>query len=151
MTQTPRDVRFQAAFGERLGVLLEQYLLITLSELAERLGYANESALRKVRKGLACLSAEKLAALAALPLASQSQRISVDWLLTGHGTPLSSDGLPASADVPQRVAQAPAELQRTIAHFLDVQEANPVTLSASHMPRARGAIGTGRPSRPRRR
>lgn len=148
MTQKPRDAHFQAAFGQRLGVLLEQHLLITLSELADRLGYTNESTLRKVRKGLACLSSEKLATLAALPVASQSERISVDWLLTGHGTPISSGGLPANADVPQRVARAPAELQRTIAHFLDVQEASPVTSSAANASRAKDAKSARRPSRP---
>jgi predicted ArsR family transcriptional regulator len=137
MTQTPRDAQFQAALGRRLDLLLEQHLGMSSSELAGQLGYRNESALRKVRKGLASLSAEKLAALAELQVSGRAGRISIDWLLTGHGAPFGNDPPSAGADLSQRVAEAPAELQHTIAHFLDVQEGRRVALSPDKPTQAR--------------
>jgi hypothetical protein len=127
MTQTPRDANFQAALGHRLGLLLDQYLQWNLSTLAAKLGYTNDSALRKVRKGQAGLSADKLALLAELPVGENTTRISIDWLLTGHGAPLTmKTGEAQQAELPRRVAHAPSEVQRRIAHFLDVQEARPI-------------------------
>lgn len=127
MTQTPRNANFQAALGRRLGLLLDQYLEWNLSALAAKLGYTNDSALRKVRKGQAGLSADKLALLAELPVGKNAARISIDWLLTGHGAPLATttSGAPQS-ELPRRVAHAPLEVQQRIAHFLDVQEARPL-------------------------
>lgn len=124
MTQTPRDANFQAALGHRLGLLLDQYLQWNLSALAAKLGYTNDSALRKVRKGQAGLSADKLALLAELPVGENAARISIDWLLTGYGAPLAmTTGEAPQAELPQRVAHAPSEVQQRIAHFLDVQDA----------------------------
>lgn len=123
MTQTPRDADFQSALGHRLGLLLDEHLHWSLSALAAKLGYTNDSALRKVRKGHAGLSADKLALLAALPLPGDA-RVSIDWLLTGYGAPLTwQAGALPQAELPQRVAHAPTEVQQRIAHFLDVQEA----------------------------
>ncbi|WP_139179053.1 hypothetical protein [Lysobacter sp. yr284] len=138
MTQTPRDANFQAALGLRLGLLLDQYLHWNLSSLAAKLGYTNDSALRKVRKGQAGLSADKLALLAELPVGKNAERISIDWLLTGHGAPLTA----APAEAPQtellrRVGQAPPEVQQRIAHFLDVQEARAVVATHACPPPSR--------------
>lgn len=138
MTQTPRDSNFQAALGHRLGLLLDQYLQWNLSTLAAKLGYTNDSALRKVRKGQAGLSAEKLALLAELPVGENTARISIDWLLTGHGAPLAMAACEApETDLPCRVAHAPLEVQQRIAHFLDVQEARLIAANQLSTPPCR--------------
>lgn len=130
MTQTSRDANFQAALGRRLDLLLNKYLQWNLSTLAAKLGYANDSALRKVRKGQAGLSADKLALLAELPIGENAARISIDWLLTGYGAPLAmTTSEAAQTELPLRVAHAPSEVQQRIAHFLDVQEARPIVVT----------------------
>lgn len=91
------------------------------------MGYTNDSALRKVRKGQAGLSADKLALLAELPVGENAARISIDWLLTGYGAPLAMmTGEAAQTELLRRVSHAPSEVQQRIAHFLDVQEARPI-------------------------
>ncbi len=140
MTQTPRNAKFQAALGHRLGLLLDQYLQWNLSALAEKLGYTNDSALRKVRKGQAGLSADKLALLADLPVGEPAARMSIDWLLTGHGAPLAMTAGDASqAELPRRVAHAPSEVQQRIAHFLDVQEARPIIVPQANSSSSRAS------------
>lgn len=135
MTQKPRDANFQAAIGSRLGLLLDQYLKWNLSVLATKLGYTNDSALRKVRKGQAGLSADKLALLAELPVGDNSARISIDWLLTGYGTPLAmTGGTPPQGELALRVAHAPSEVQQRISHFLDVQEGRQIVATQPSPP-----------------
>ena len=133
MTQTRRDPAYRRAFGQRLQVLVEAHLKVSWRDLARRLGYGNDSVLRQTRDGLTCLSAEKLAALAELSFAHVDARISLDWLITGSGSPLvTSEGASSVfTGVAARVQRAPDSIQRTIDAYLDVQGACQTTSGAS--------------------
>ena len=123
MTQTRRDPAFRAEFGRRFGQLVAGHLRMSLTALATRLGYETDSVLRKVEKGEAHLSVEKLRQLAALPLVGTDARVSIDWLLTGVGSPLRiGTGSPPVDSIAARIERAPEGAQLAIRHFLDVQE-----------------------------
>jgi len=123
MTQTKRDPVYRRVFGQRLQALVETHLKVSWRDLALRLGYGNDSVLRQARDGAACMSAEKLAALADLTFGPNDARVSLDWLLTGNGTPLWDGPAPSPAltGVAARVQLASVDVQRTIAAYLDVQ------------------------------
>lgn len=87
MTQTRRDDKLKRVLGDRLKELVDLHLAVSWDELATRLGYANSSTLRQAREGESLLSVEKLARLA-LVTTADGRKVSVDWLLTGLGSPL---------------------------------------------------------------
>lgn len=121
MTQTRRDSKLKKELGERLLTLVEAHLQLTWDELAMRLGYANSSTLRQVRNGQTLLSLEKLVRLAYLE-APDGSRVSVNWLLTGEGTPLLvSAPQQCLRTLVRRLAKADPEVQRKIEMFLEVQ------------------------------
>lgn len=127
MTQTRRDPTFRAEFGLRFGQLVASHLRMSRTTLATRLGYQTDSVLRKVERGEAHLSVEKLRRLAALSLEGTEARVSVDWLLTGIGSPLCCDSVLAHSDpLASRVERASEEARRAIGHFLDVHEGRPL-------------------------
>jgi len=125
MTQTPRNTSFQKAVGQRLDTLVKRYLKVSWKRLGDLLGYSNSSVLLRSRDGETSLSAEKLAVLATLDVAMGGGRISIDWLLTGRGTPIQSDGPDSaglSTSLGTRVESAAPEIQNKIAAFLEVHE-----------------------------
>jgi hypothetical protein len=123
MSQTKRNIRLQTEIGARLGELVEVYLCRTWSDVAGALGYANSSTLLAAKDGTSSLSVEKLALLA--EQTAGGRRVSIDWLLTGKGSPLvkleQDVSLPPSSKLVRRVAQAPRSTQRKIEAFLDLE------------------------------
>lgn len=100
MTQTRRDDKLKRVLGDRLKELVDLHLAIGWDELATRLGYANSSTLRQAREGESLLSVEKLARLA-LVTTADGRKVSVDWLLTGLGSPLEPGALQGGRPTPE--------------------------------------------------
>lgn len=123
MTQVRRNPQFKAAFGRRLTELVDGELDLSWEELASKLGYANSTTVRQAARGQVLLSAEKLALLAQLTDLC-NRRVSVDWLLTGAGTPFVGNRRIKTPSVAKRVARAPKEIQAKISGFLDVMAAD---------------------------
>lgn len=107
--------------------LVENSLKMTWDDIAEKLGYTTSSTLRQARNGETLISVEKLSELAKIRTADGRKRVSVDWFLTGSGSPLidvdgaSLEPHPTDLSVAVRVAQAPLSVQRKIEAFLDIQ------------------------------
>lgn len=89
MSRKSRTNHYQKAFGNRLRILLEEYLDISLQELAHNLGLASTSTLRKALGGKGGLDIERLQKLGALA-AKRGELPNLDWLLTGRGSPVIS-------------------------------------------------------------
>jgi hypothetical protein len=126
MTQVVGDATLKKAVGQRLALLVDNHLRVNWDELATTLGYSTGSTLRQARLGKTMLSAEKLAGLARVTTADRTRRPSVDWLLTGRGTPLIEDAPEGSAlsSVEFRVANSPPEVKLKIEAFLDIHGAS---------------------------
>jgi len=71
-------------FGERLHCLMSRHLRMTPRELSTKLGYSNDSTIRKALAGQTGLSIEQLVGLSRIKTPS-GNRPNLDWLLTGHG------------------------------------------------------------------
>lgn len=121
MTQVLGDKALKVVVGQRLALLVDEYLGTNWDELAQALGYSTSSTLRQARIGKTMLSAEKLAGLAAVTSAD-GRRPSIDWLLTGLGSPLIGPLKSPTrvASVEDRVANSPPDAKRKILAFLEV-------------------------------
>lgn len=71
-------------FGERLHWLMSHHLRMTPRELSTKLGYSNDSTIRKALTGQTGLSIEQLVGLSRIKTPA-GNRPNLDWLLTGHG------------------------------------------------------------------
>ena len=92
MARSKKDDDIRRSMCERLRLLTERYLDLTVSGLSEKLGYTNSSALRRVWKGEAFPDVEKLARLAELKT-GDGLKPNIHWLLTGAGSALHGDEL----------------------------------------------------------
>jgi len=123
MSQTKRNIKLQTEIGARLEQLVEVHLGRPWSDVATALGYANSSTLLAAKDGTSSLSVEKLALLA--EQTGDGGRVSIDWLLTGKGSPLVNQkrdtAPPPSSQLVLRVARAPRSTQRKIEAFLDLE------------------------------
>lgn len=124
MTQVRSNPILRRAMGQRLELLVRDYLDVTWKALANQLGYRNDTVLRRARDGASGMSVEKLAVLATLRFGDEAQRVSIHWLLTGEGAPLRTVSLESyKGRLAQRVCNAAPRVQRQIAGFLDVCDA----------------------------
>lgn len=81
-----KNQTLQRQMCDRLVELLDRHLQIPDTEAARALGYRSASTLWKIRRGLAFVDVEKLAALAALR--GRKARPNIHWLVSGTGDPL---------------------------------------------------------------
>jgi hypothetical protein len=81
-----KNKSLQRQMCTRLVELLERHLQMSDTEAARALGYRSASTLWKIRRGIAFVDVEKLAALAALR--ARKARPNIDWLVSGSGSPL---------------------------------------------------------------
>jgi hypothetical protein len=83
-----KNQTLQRQMCDRLIELLDRHLQMSNSEAARALGYRSASTLWKIRRGLAFVDVEKLAALATLR--GRKERPNIHWLVSGTGNPLIS-------------------------------------------------------------
>lgn len=121
MTQTRRDHHAKVAVGRRLRQLIEDHLNLRLESVAESLGYSTSSTLRQACAGTTFLSVEKLSILANIASSDGKAKASIDWLLTGEGTPTRPLNVrdESKTSLSDRIVLAPPEVQRQIEAFLD--------------------------------
>lgn len=118
MTQARRDEAFKAVFGRRLTTLVCR-LQLPWAEFGKRLGYKTDATVRQAGQGRTLLSAERLALLGTL-VDSKGNRVSLDWLLTGSGTPFLSS--PTKTDpLLALLAEAPPDAQDDVHAYLRVR------------------------------
>lgn len=92
MSRTQRTQNFQASFGDRLRLLMQAHLELSIKELADLLQQASTSTLRKALSGKGGMDIERLQLLAAIPTRSGALP-NLDWLLTGRGSPTISPSI----------------------------------------------------------
>lgn len=92
MSRTQRTQNFQDLFGDRLRILMQTHLELSIKDLAEHLQLASTSTLRKALSGKGGMDLERLQMLAAIPTRS-GVLPNLDWLLTGRGSPTISPSI----------------------------------------------------------
>lgn len=110
--------------GERLQELVDHHLGLSWDVLSTQLGYTTAATLRQAKDGKTLLSAEKLARLACVATSDGTSRVSIDWLLTGIGEPVSPQqpgGRRTADTLGARVQRAPKHVREKIAAYLDVR------------------------------
>ena len=119
MTQAARDEHYKAEFGRRLSWAVGQFGL-SWRQLSGQLGYENPSTLRQAAQGRTLMSAERLAVLGRMQVAG-GQRLSLDWLLTGVGSPFVAGS--ARDELEALLAGAPPEARADVSAYLRIKTA----------------------------
>lgn len=97
MPRYSSDQILRAAVGERLKLFIDDYLMVSLGELAQELGYATDATLRQAVRGKTYLSGDKMYALVEYSR-RQGKTLNLNWLVSGAEAPIQAPAGYTSAE-----------------------------------------------------
>lgn len=123
MPRTKIDANLAEEIGTRISALASDHLRVSITDLANRLGYSTDMTLRQAIRGQTNIGTDRLHALGAIENQA-GQAVNLNWVLGGRGYPLWDGQALASgaADFAQRFARLPPDAQVSLIHLLTLLE-----------------------------